>query len=465
MSKKRKVNNKAKLIAISVVSALLLIIAGGAGGYKYYNIKNTNKTYEGIIYPGVTIGDVDLSSKTKEEAVNLLKAKYGEGILKKKINIVTDKKTYPLEYSKLNARYDIEDKVNEAFLYGKDLPMLEKYKLINEGAIKRYDLSFTYDNNYVGQLLSVVEKDVNKEPVNASIKAAARGSFDITSDIKGYKLDKEKLEGEINSKINGDLTGDTSIKAPIQELTAAITPEKLKSIDTNIATYNTSYASSSAERSNNIELATKAINGKVLMPGDTFSFNDTVGQRTRERGYKEAGVIINNQISSDLGGGICQVSSTLYNALLRTDLDYKGMERIAHSIPSSYVPKGLDATVDWGNIDYKFKNTLDYPIYIEGYVQNKIAYFNIYSNSVYKNKTYTFTNDIIQTVPTTTTTVEDPSLPEGQQVKVKESYQGYKVKVTKNTFTSGALSKTEELYTDYYRPITGQIKVGTKKIQ
>jgi vancomycin resistance protein YoaR len=464
MREKRKVNKKGKMIFISIVSAVILIVAGGVGGYTYH-IRTANQAWDGLIYPGVKIAELDLSGKTKVEAIDLLKAKYGDVVLNKKINILSDKKTYTIEYSKLNARYDIEDKVNEAFNYGKDLDMFEKNKLINASAIKEYKLTFTQDAKYVGELLAVIEKDVNKEPVNASLKMVVRGKFDVTNDIKGYKLEKEKLEADITSKINGDLTGDVEIKAPIQELTAKITAEKLKTIDANISTFNTSFTTSSWERSNNIELATKAINGKLLMPGDTFSFNETVGQRTAARGYKEAGVIINNQISSDLGGGICQVSSTLYNAILRTDLDYKAMERIAHSIPSSYVPKGLDATVDWGNIDYKFKNTLDYPIYIEGYVQNKTLYFNLYSNSVFKNKTYTLVNELIQTVPSTTTTVQDATLEEGKQETVKKAYDGYKLKVTKNTLENNIVTKTEVLYTDYYRPITGQIKVGTKKLQ
>jgi vancomycin resistance protein YoaR len=464
MREKRKVNKKGKMIFISIVSAVILIVAGGVGGYTYH-IRTANEAWDGLIYPGVKIAELDLSGKTKAEAIDLLKAKYGDVVLNKKINILSDKKTYTIEYSKLNARYDIEDKVNEAFNYGKDLDMFEKNKLINASAIKEYKLTFTQDAKYVGELLAVIEKDVNKEPVNASLKMVVRGKFDVTNDIKGYKLEKEKLEADITSKINGDLTGDVEIKAPIEELTAKITAEKLKTIDANISTFNTSFATSSWERSNNIELATKAINGKLLMPGDTFSFNDTVGQRTAARGYKEAGVIINNQISSDLGGGICQVSSTLYNAILRTDLDYKAMERIAHSIPSSYVPKGLDATVDWGNIDYKFKNTLEYPIYIEGYVQNKTLYFNLYSNSVFKNKTYTLINELIQTVPSTTTTVQDATLEEGKQETVKKAYDGYKLKVTKNTLENNIVTKTEVLYTDYYRPISGQIKVGTKKLQ
>lgn len=460
MVKKRR--KKARLIIVMVASVIVLLCAGGAGGYAL-SARNVAKQWEEVIYPGVKVAGMDLGGKNKSEAINILKSSYSGVVTKKKINIGADSKSYTIDYSQLDAGYDVESIVNEAFNYGKNLNLFDKVELIKQGASKEFELTFSYNDVFINKMLTKMEADINKVPVNASVKMVSRGEFKVTPDVKGYKIDKEKLKSEIKSKINGELTGDISIKAPIQELTAAITADKLKTIDTNISTYSTSFVTSIPERINNIELATKAINGTILMPGDSFSFNGTVGQRTRARGYKEAGVIINNQISSDLGGGICQVSSTFYNALLRTELAYSGMKRIAHTLPSTYVPKGLDATVNWDNIDFQFKNTLDYPIYIEGYTENKNLYFNIYSNSVFKKRSYTFSNDIIETIPTSKTTIEDPNLMEGTKEVVKKDYTGYKVKVTKNTIEDGNVIKSEILYTDFYRPVTGEIRIGTKK--
>lgn len=457
-----KGNKKARVFAAAVIMTIILLGAGGTTGYAI-NARITTESWEGLVYPGVKVAGLDISGKSKNEAINLLKSKYGDAIVNKKINITAEGKTYSIEYSKLNAGYDIENAVDGAFKYGKNLGLFSRYKLINEASSKDFNLKFAYDDKYITELIVSIENDINKEPQNATIGIGAEGKIEITPDMKGAKLESVKLEDEIKSNINGELSGDVNIQAPIQELTAAITTDKLNTIDTRISSYSTSFSTSIPERINNIELATKALNGKLLMPGDSFSFNETVGERTRDRGYKEAGVIINNQISSDLGGGICQVSSTFYNALLRTELANSEMDRIAHSLPSTYVPKGLDATVDWGKIDFKFKNTLEYPIYIEGYTQNKNLYFNIYSNSSFKNLSYTFTNDIIQNIPTTTKTIEDPTLPEGQKIEVKKAYPGYKVKVTKNTLQNGSVIKSEVLYTDYYKPVAGELKVGTKK--
>lgn len=458
MSKRKKKN---KIILLAVLGIIILTTVGAVSGY-VWNVQKENNVWDKVIYPGVTVSGIDLKGKSKEEATNLLKEKFGEEVLKKKINISAGEKIYTIDYKKLNAKYDIENVVEEAFNYGKDLEMFDKHKLIKSGNSKPYELKFSYDDKYVGEVVDTIEKEINKEPVNASIEMVSRGKFNVTPDVKGYKLEKDKLHSGIIDKINGELGGDVDINAPITEITAAVTGKLLSTVNEKIASFGTSYTTSTYERSNNIALATRSINGRLLLPGDTFSFNETVGERTRARGYKEAGVIINNQIESGLGGGICQVSSTLYNAMLKTEI--KSTERRRHSLRSSYVGLGLDATVDWGNIDYKFKNTLAYPIYIEGYVQNKHVYFNIYSNSSLTKRTYSLVNNVYQTIPSTTKTIEDPNLPEGTTEIEKKASNGYRVRVTRNTHENGKIIKSEVLYTDYYKPVNGVVRKGTKKI-
>lgn len=127
----------------------------------------------------------------------------------------------------------------------------------------------------------------------------------------------------------------------------------------------TSFASSNRNRSKNIELATKACNGYIVKPGETFSFNTVVGKRTKERGYKEAGVYVNGQTDTGVGGGICQVSSTLFNAALESNMVITA--RRAHSLPVSYLPRGRDAAVSWGGPEFKFKNPHKFPVMIGTY--------------------------------------------------------------------------------------------------
>lgn len=203
-------------------------------------------------------------------------------------------------------------------------------------------------------------------------------------------LNKKSTVSAQKSAADSDLVSRTSNNALMQVKETGTKDSVV--LNTCISSFSTSLTVSTPERNNNIEICTKAINGKILMPGEAFSFNQVVGERTKEKGYMEAPAIIDNRIEPSVGGGICQATSTLYDAVLLAGI--KNIERTHHSLPVSYVKPGLDATVEWGNIDFKFTNTLEYPISIEGYVQNKELYVNIYSNPNLSNKKYTIENVI-----------------------------------------------------------------------
>jgi len=388
--------------------------------------------------------------------------KYAHTILKKNINIKTSKKTYSLNYIKLNARYNVDEVVEEAFDYGKKLNLYEKYKLIKNPVNKELKLKFIYDPTPVRQLISNMKKEINKAPKDASISKAS-GSFQITPDIKGAKLIDGNLEKEILSKISGDISApDIIVQADIETTLANITEEKLRTINTNLSSFSSNFTTSSYGRSTNITLATESINGTLVMPGQGFSFNGRVGQRTAAKGYQPAPVDIGTKVGSDFGGGICQVSTSLYNAIIRTNI--KSTERRYHSIPSTYITLGMDATVDWGNLDYKFINTLAYPIYIESFVHNKILTFNVYSNSSLGNRTYNLVNDIYEAVsPGPIQYIDDNTLFIGETIQEQFPLIGYKVRVYKDTIEGGVVIEHELISDDHYKVVAEVIRRGTKK--
>lgn len=446
---------------IIITSVLAVVIAGGAaGGYAGY-VYNKVKPYSNLMYPNVSIEDIDLSGKTKDEAESLLKEKYGAVVLKKKINISGLNKTYTIDYSKLNAKYNIEEAVNEAFQYGKNLNMFEKYKLIKSPESKTYKLKFGYDSKPVKELIAGMQKEIDKAPVNGSLKMVSSGNFSVTPDVGGFKLDTAKLEKDILDKINGELSGDVEIKASVDALQASVTADKLSKVNSKVASFSTSFAGSSANRVTNISLATKSINGKLLMPGDSFSFNDVVGQRTAAKGYKEAPVIVNNKLDSGLGGGICQVSTTLYNAVMRANIN--ATERAHHSLPSHYIGLGMDATVDYGNLDYKFKNTLEYPLYIEGYTSGGSVVFNIYSDKSLTSKTYDLVSETTNTIQPETKYIDDSTMYEGETKIDQPSSIGYTVKVYRKIYENGKLIGQDLLSTETYKKIDAVVRRGTKK--
>lgn len=451
--------------AVIITLASVILISAVAVGISLNNINNKVKAYDNVVYPGVKVEDVDLSGKTKAEAQKILKEKYGDALVKKIINIKAPQKTYKLDYEKLNAKYNIDKVVNEAFSYNKDKNLLEKNKLIKSPTPKQYKLidSFSYDQNPVKELIAVMQKEINKEPANASIAMASRGNFTITPDKKGAKLNTEKLEKDILSKIGGELNGEVEVQAPIEEVQASVTGDKLSKVNTLISTFNTDFSTSTAARSTNITLATKSINGKLLMPGDVFSFNDVVGQRTASKGYQEAPVIIGNKVDSGLGGGICQVSTTLYNAAIRANL--QTVERVHHTMPSHYIGLGMDATVDYGNIDYKFKNTLEFPVYIEASIDNRRIVFNVYSDKSLTVKTYDLVNEVYETIQPEVKYTNDPNMDEGVTETVQPASIGYKVRVYKNTYENKKLIAHDLITNETYSKVDGIVKRGTRKKQ
>lgn len=443
------------------ILAVVLAIVLGMGSIPAGYVHATGENWRSIIYPGVYIEDIDVSGKTIEEAKEILQKNYGDILASKEIEIYAGEKTYMLDYSKLEARFNIAQTVEEAFKYGKNENIIKRFRLIKSSERTKFKLAFSYNSKALDELINKIDQELNSNPSNANI-SVINGVINITPEVNGIKLEKDKLRKTVLEKINGDISKEyVKIDAPVEVTKPEITSEKLSKINGRISYFSTSFAGSAANRISNIELAAKAINGTLLMPGESFSFNETVGERTKERGYKEAGVIVGDKLESGLGGGICQVSSTLYAALLHTEI--KAFGRINHTLPLGYISKGLDATVDWGNIDFKFKNTLEVPIYLEGYIKDKNVYFNVYSSQELARKSYELATEVYETVQPTVKYIDDSSRYEGEEVIVKKPAIGYKVKVYRKTYENDSIVNTELISRDYYMPVSGEIIRGTKK--
>jgi vancomycin resistance protein YoaR len=193
-------------------------------------------------------------------------------------------------------------------------------------------------------------------PVDAVLNTA---DYTVTPEKLGYTFDLETLKKLVTDAGEGQRVTVDFAYAPAARTAAQIDDELFGDV---LASVSTSHTNES-NRNTNLRLACQALNGKLVLPGETLSYNETLGERTREKGYKAAGAYIGNKTVPTVGGGICQVSSTLYYACLKADLEI--VQRTAHGFTVSYVPYGMDATVSWGTLDFKFKNNTDKPIRIE----------------------------------------------------------------------------------------------------
>ncbi|WP_121614879.1 VanW family protein [Virgibacillus halodenitrificans] len=258
-------------------------------------------------------------------------------------------------------------------------PVSAENKLVNieKAEVDQYGLAL-FDPLFINQqkleqLMDNLDKQLCKEPQNATISDNDK----IIDGKPGLAIDREKFQ--INFRERFYNSGDEKLKVPMRKVYPRVDRSLLEEIrGKELGNYVTYYKENNKERSHNISLAATAINNYVLFPGETFSFNQVVGKRTKEKGYKRAPVIVKGELAEDIGGGICQVSSTLFNAV-----NLKGIqivERYTHSREVPYVPPGKDATVSWWGPDFVFKNMYNQPILIRAFSKNGKMNIRIYSS-------------------------------------------------------------------------------------
>lgn len=269
----------------------------------------------------------------------------------------------------------------------------------------------------------------------------------IDFDVENAKilLQEEKEEYEIPLKI-------TKPTKTVNEIGTEAFPDLL-------GTCSTKYVASNRNRTTNLQLAAKKVNGTVLMPGEVFSYNKVVGERTIQAGYKEAAVYSNGQVVDGLGGGICQISSTLYDAVIAANLGIK--ERRNHQFVTSYLPAGKDATVVYGSQDFKFVNTRKYPIRIEATVSGGIAKVSIWGLKEDVEYEVTIETKKIATIAQTTEYIQDPTLPVGKQVVQQAGHNGSKVEAYKVVKLNGQVVSRTLLSKDTYNAMKRIVRVGT----
>lgn len=456
----KKVRNK-KSTAIIVGSVLTAAIVCGAVGY-VLAVQNNVSKWTNKIYPGIAVEGIDLSGMNETEAKTILKSKVENNVNKKVITATKDSKSYELKYSEINPKFNIEDTVKTALNEGKSKGLFEKNGIIKSGINKKISLEFSYDESTLKKFEQKISSELNVKAKDASLVITG-GNMSITSEATGIEVDKDKLHKLLKESISSDLSKQSKIDIPMNVIQPKATKAALSKIDGIISSFSTTYNPAQTDRSENLAIAAKKVNGTVVMPGEIFSYNDTVGERTTEAGFKNGAIFKDNKVVQDVGGGVCQVSTTLYRAVMSAGI--KSVERHNHSLKASYSDLGLDATVYWGSLDYKFKNTYDFPIYLEGYTTSNQVVFNVYGNKAGKgSKNYDIVAETVKTLEPEVQTINDPSIDAGQVVWDTNPVVGYVVKSYRvTTDASGNQIAKEFIATDTYSKVNGVKRVGTKK--
>ncbi|MGE5615046.1 MAG: VanW family protein [Bacillota bacterium] len=345
------------------------------------------------------------------------------------------------------------DKAKTAELV-RDMVLSHKGGVIEPEVFITYPTKFNVDDVYA-QIIS--------EPVDAGFKVENSELVAIPHSV-GRKIDKTDLR-EIIDRLEQE--EDTERVLPVTfimpEITSDIASSMLFRDEIGSATtYFSTGTQNGKNRKHNMELAVQKINNLVLLPGQEFSFNEVVGPRDAEHGYLIAHVYSGGKVVDGIGGGICQVSTTIYNAVLKADLEVT--ERRNHSFTVAYVPLGQDATAFYGGTDFRFVNSTRWPIKMLAKVEaNKISITLLGTNET-PGKSVIISNKILKETPYQVVRIEDPNLPEGTVEIKQEGSNGYVVETYKIIKIDGKVVSQNKLHTSRYVPCTEEVLVGTKPV-
>lgn len=412
------------------------------------------------VYPGVKVLGVDLSGKTETEAKETLETEVMDLLKEHTLTITAKEKKFPLTLAQLDIVVDADKLTTEAINFGKNLSDDEKLVQISKGTEKDLGISFGHSDDKISSFVAGITKEVNQEAKNATIQRSS-GSFTVTEHAEGRVVDVPKLVSDIQNALK-DLSGVTEINADIVVSQPRVTSDALKKIDGQLSSFTTTYGNSIPGRKFNVGFAASKINGAVIMPGETFSYNAQVGPVTAAAGFRNAGVYIGNKVEEGIGGGLCQVSSTLYQAALHSNLQIA--QRRNHSMAVSYMKPGMDAVVYSPSLDLKFTNTYANPVYIYAYGDNSTLTVAIYGHQAdMGGLTYKIFSETTSVIQPKTIEKPDPTMLEGTEEVEFKPVIGYTSKTYKQTLKNGQVIKTEQISSDSYKKVDKVVRIGTKK--
>ena len=371
-----------KSLTVKLLRVLLILLATGCAAVGALLIRElkagpsaSELNIEELRFaPGISVMNIALEGKTLQEARTLLGPLEREMAAKVQFVLDAGTESLTLTQAEIKPAFNTEDVLSEAIKYGNIGSLAEKraQREALEEEPKDFPLDFTLDVEAAKDKLIEFAQRIKKEPIDASVAMdlSVADYFIYTDGVPGEKLDVEALLEELKTRADAHEYGE--VELPIVYEDAEITVESLKATLVRRSKAETSFKKSPynrADRVFNVKKAAALVNGFVLKPGEVFSTNDTLGPRTYEGGWKPAPAIVQGTTEDQAGGGVCQVSTTLYNAVVKADLEI--VSRRNHSSPISYITQGLDATIDTGRIDFQFKNNTESDIYLFAYAIDK----------------------------------------------------------------------------------------------
>jgi len=417
---------------------------------------------EGIIKTGIYAGDIDLSGMTGEQAKETISS-YVSGLEDEQITLVAaNNNEVAVTAGELGIAWANSELVQEALEIGSKGNVIERYKILKdlEYENKVYPVLLSFDIESINSILSGQCSVYDQKAVNYTLQKT-NGEFRIIEGQTGFTLDVEKSIDVVNNyMVNEWNHGSAVIELVVTIEEPKGNAEELSQVRDMLGECTTSYSTSNSNRSGNVANGCTLIDGITLYPGEEFSTYDAVAPFTPSNGYYMAGSYLNGKVVDSLGGGICQVSTTLYNAVLMAELEIT--ERHNHSMTVSYVDRSKDAAIaESSGKDFRFINNTDYPIYIEGYVQNKHITFKIYGKEYRpSNRKVAYVSEILETTnPEVDIIYADGGQPIGY-IATESAHIGYKARLWKVVTEDGVEVSRTQVNSSSYKMVPRSATVG-----
>lgn len=446
-----------KLSVLFVIGCLCVIVVAGAVGY----VATVGMGNSDEIMDGVKIGGVDVGGLSEEEAEAKVD-EYMRKLQERQVTINIDEEQVQTTAAILGYSCEAKDTVEKAYKLGKSGNILSRFTAKNK--VNDEDKEFLLESTVDETLLrSFVEENCTKYDVKAknSKLKLVNGKFKATKSRTGLELQVEDTITLISNALLNDTSGENlDVTAVVKVTQAKYTKEQVSKCKDLLGSYSTSYATSTASRATNVRVAANYINGSIIYPGKTFSVVKTIKDRTEENGYKSAAEYSSGKVVEGIGGGVCQVSTTLYNAVINAELEI--VERSPHSMVVAYVDVSRDAAISGDYKDFKFKNNTEVPVYIAASADGSTLSFRIYGEETRpSNRKIKFESEILETIqPGEPKIEEDPTKPASYRAVTQSAHVGYRAKLWKIVYVDDVETERVQVNSSVYSAEPQYITVG-----
>jgi len=416
-----------------------------------------------VMADGIMIDSLDVGGMTADEAEKAVEEyfeKFRSGILRLSFN----GDTVEIGFDELGITWDNPNVIEDAMACGKSGNVLQLYKELTQLRTekKNFPIEYSLDETLIQDFLQQEADDRETEPVEATITKEGK-KFEVTQSATGLTVDvPATLNMILDAAQNDWMGGILSIDAEVEILEPKYKTEELKLIQDCLGEHTTKFDKDNLDRLKNVSNGSHFLDGNVLLPGESMSLYDYMYPCTEENGYTYGIAYANGGYLDSIGAGICQVSTTMYNALLKAEL--KVLTRSPHSMTVSYAEPGFDSAQSAGSKDLSFMNNTDYPIYVEAWAADGKVHAALWGKDDrdLENRKVEYYNVILSNVPPGEPIyTEDPNLPEGKTVMDQSPYNAIKAELYKQVTVNGQVVETTLLHTDRYRASPAKYRVGT----